>query len=223
MTEAWKQKTEKKTAQRWTLQEWLKQKERNSWMDQWLMLHTPTPYEFVLELSSLNYTVTSVTSEPEFKTMAGSFTAYATVVGLEFQNNNNAAESLIDNTGLFHIRLFGSADQSSHLTMSFGQQTRKYTNQNVPLRSQYLGQIDLTIYFNNHFGIKGLHKGFYPLIDDPDFGDVNGSFQSISAFIDFAALRVFGGGYIENETQVLNGTTSKRAVVGTQAGFRLYF
>lgn len=223
LSEGWAQKTEKKAVQRWTLQEWMQQKERNRWMDQWLQMHTPTTYEFALELQSMSYTVVSDDLRPQHKTVSGSFTAYATLVGLEFQNINNASEGIIDNTGLFHMRLLGAADQGSHLTMSLGQQTRHYNNANLPNRSQYLGQIDFTIYFNQHFGFKLLHKGFYPLKDDPDFGDVNGYFQSACAFIDFAALRVFGGAYIEKETKLLNKHTSHRNIEGAHAGLRLYF
>lgn len=221
--ESWNQKTEKKAAQRWTLQEWLQQKDRNRWMDQWLQMHTPTPYEFALELASVSYTISSDDQLPQHKTVSGSFIAYASLVGLEFQNNNNASEGIIDNTGLFHMRLLGAADQGTHLTMSLGQQTRHYNNTDLPLRSQYLGQIDLTLYFNHHFGFKLLHKGFYPLKNDPDFGDINGYFESVDAFIDFAALRLFGGAYIEKETDILNGLTTHRNIEGAHAGLRLYF
>jgi hypothetical protein len=219
----WSQKVEKKAAQRWTLQEWLQQKERNRWMDQWLMMHTPTPYEFALEVKSLSYTLTSDAVHPQHRTVSGSFTAYATMVGLEFQNNNNASEGIIDNTGLFHIRILGAADQGSHLTLSFGQQTRHFNNLNLPLRSQYLGQTDLTLYFNNHVGLKALHKSFYPLTNDVNYGDVTGYWQSVDIFIDFAALRIFGGAYREKETQTLNGATQIRTIEGAQGGLRLYF
>lgn len=215
-------KSEKKEIQRWTLQEWLAQKERNRWMDQWLMLHSPTPYEFALELTSTSYTLTSNTNHPEHQSLIGAFTAYATLVGIEFQHSNNASENLIDNTGFFHLRLFGSADQATHLTLSLGQQQRHYNNSGLPRRSLYLGQVDLTLYFNHHFGLKGLYRTFYPLKDDANFGDLTGSHKRLLVFIDFGLLRVFGGVFNESEHQNLNGSESTRSLDGAEAGLRLY-
>jgi hypothetical protein len=221
--EDWSQKTEKKSAQRWTLKEWLAQKERNRWMDQWLILHTPTPYEFAAEISSLNYQITSTSPQPGHQSLVGSLTAYATLVGLEFQTNNNSSEGFIDNTGLFHLRLLGASDQASHFAVSLGQKRRDYKSLALPLRSQYLGQADLTLYFNNHFGLKALYREYSPLENDADFGTLKGSEQSLAIFIDFAALRIFGGPTLEKETQTKAGQLTERNTRGVQSGLRLYF
>lgn len=220
---SWSMKSEKKTAVRWTLQEWLLQKERNQWMDQWLMLHTPTPYEFALEVSSVNYTLTSTTPKSQYKTIEGSLTAYATLVGLEVQTNNNFSEGFIDDRGLFHLRLLGSSDQGTHLTLSLGQQSRKYTSNNNLQRRQNFSQADLTLYLNNHFGIQGIYRMYQDLKNDSTFGDLSGTWQHYNVFIDFEALRIFGGLYRENETQTLNNSTTQRTIEGTHGGLRFYF
>jgi hypothetical protein len=222
-SQEWKKSIEKKSAERWTLQEWLNQKDRNRLMDQWLMMHTPTPYEFVLEVNSLDYEVSISDIKTQYKTIAGSLTAYASIVGLEFKNNNNFSEAFIDNTSLFHIRILGSADQSSHLTLSLGQRSRKYEDPTLPLRNQYLGQVDLTLYFNKHFGFNYLHRSYYPLLGHSEWGDLNGSLQNFYLFIDFAALRVFGGAFLEKETQTLSEVNTKKTMQGTTMGLRLYF
>ncbi len=217
-------KADKKNLQRWTLQEWLAQKERNKLMDQWLQMHTPTPYEFFIELQQHDYSVKSSGSNDDYKTLSGAFAAYATLVGLEFQNTNNAEEGLIDNTLLFHMRLLGAADQSSHFTLSLGQKTRRYNNNTLlPLRTQTLGQLDLTLYFNSHFGLSYYLKSFYPITNNPTWGDLTGSEQKALLFIDFEALRVFGGVYTENEVQTLNTVTTKKSIQGSLVGIRLYF
>ena len=219
----WQKNIEKKSADRWTLQEWLNQKDRNRLMDQWLMLHTPTPYEFALELDSLDYGVTTAGTTTQYKTLTGSFLAYASVVGLEFKTNNNATEGFIDNTSYFHIRMLGSADQGSHLTLSLGQKSRKYQDETIPIRNQYLGQVDLTLYFNKNFGFTYLNKGYYPITGHAIWGDLNGSQQSLRLFIDFAALRIFGGLYSETESQTLAGISTQKKIQGSTIGLKLYF
>lgn len=226
-SQEWKKGIEKKTAERWTLQEWLNQKDRNRLMDQWLMMHTPTPYEFILEVNSAEYDTSISDVKTHHKTYSGSFTAYASMVGLEFKNNNNFSEAFIDNTSLFHIRILGFADQSSHLTLSLGQKSRKYEDETLPLRNQYLGQLDLTLYFNKHFGFSYLHRSYYPIVDHANWGDLTGTEQTMQIFIDFAALRIFGGMFLEKETQTLSDGTSdvttKKNAQGTTMGLRLYF
>lgn len=226
ITKEWKEKTEKKSLSRWTLQEWLNQKERNKLMDQWLMLHTPSPYEFALEVSQWDYKLnlnSSNSSNNNYNTLVGSFTAYATLVGLEFQHNNNASEGYRDNTSFFHMRFLGVADQASHLTLSLGQRVRNFSKDPLPQRTQFLGQVDLTLYFNHHFGFSYIHQSFYPITGDAQWGDLNGAFQKANLFIDFEALRIFGGAFMEEETQVLLGVTTKRKLQGTSIGLRLYF
>lgn len=222
-SQEWKKGIEKKTAERWTLQEWLNQKDRNRLMDQWLMMHTPTPYEFILDIHSIDYDISVSDIKTQYKTFAGSFTAYAGLVGLEFQNNNNFSEAFIDNTSLFHIRILGSADQSSHLTLSLGQRSRKYEAPTLPLRNQYLGQVDLTLYFNKHFGFNYLQRSYYPITGHSSWSDLTGSQQNFYLFIDFSALRIFGGAFLEKETQTLSGVTTEKNIQGTTMGLRLYF
>ena len=41
-------KSQAKEGSRWTLQEWMAQKQRNSLMDQWLMMNSPSPFEFFI-------------------------------------------------------------------------------------------------------------------------------------------------------------------------------
>jgi len=218
---------EKKTIERWTLQDWLGQKDRNRLMDQWLMLHTPTPYEFAIEVASLDYSVEATEStgrtQNKYKNFTGSFTAYATLVGLEFQNHNNYSEGWIDNTSFFHLRLLGSADQASHFTLSLGQKSRQYNNNSLPRRNQLLGQWDMTLYFNNHFGFSYFYRSYYPLVGDSQWGDLNGSEQTLNLFIDFEALRVFGGFFYQKESQTMAQQSSSIVTQGTNLGLRFYF
>lgn len=221
------EKVSKKTSQRWTLQEWLEQKNRNMLMDQWLMMHTPSPYEFIIDYTVLNYTVKDQTHNNQSSGNQASnkisFTAYATFVGIEYQQIQWNTESILDKNLLFHVRLFGSSDQSSHLTLNLGQRQRNYLNQNLPTRSQYMGATDLTVYFNHHFGIKGELGQFVPLSANPQFGDVTGKYSELNLFLDFDALRFSGGIYNEEENQALNNTSQSRSVFGSQFGIRLYF
>ncbi len=223
------EKVEKKTISRWTLQEWLEQKNRNRLMDQWLMMNTPSPYEFSIQLTNLNFTTSEITNDlasaPSANHTANfvDFIAYASFVGLEYQYHILDQTNSKDKNILFHIRLLGSADQSSHFTISLGQRQKEFSTIGTPQRSQYLTQADLTFYFNHHFGFKVLARDYLAIKSDPTWGDLKGQQQEAHLFIDFNALRVFGGIYLETETQVLKGDKKIQSYSGSVAGLRLYF
>ena len=49
------ERAQKRAASRWTLSEWLAQKEKNKLMDMWLAMNSPSPYEFMLGAANNNY------------------------------------------------------------------------------------------------------------------------------------------------------------------------
>lgn len=217
-------KTEMKKIKSWNLKEWLEQKERNKMMDMWLIMHTPSPYEFALEYAHIGATQTldKVDSEVEFS--QASFMAYASLVGLELQTENNSERGYQDTTGIFHFRLFGAADQSTHLTFNFGQKSRQFKHvEGESLRRQIFAEADLTIYFNDYFGVQGLYRGYSPIANDPDWGNVTGSFYETGAFIDYEFLRVFLSYIHEVESSKLNNVQTIFSSAGYKSGVKIYF
>ena len=111
-------------AKRFTLQEWLENKERRNLMDMWLSINTPSPYEFTLSAEQYRYsesiTLNSTTTTSAFNNTQIDFSAYARFVGISVEYSNNLEQKLSDLNGLFNIRLFGQTIQGSHLTLHYG-------------------------------------------------------------------------------------------------------
>jgi hypothetical protein len=163
-----------------------------------------------------------VNKEIEFP--QASFMAYASFVGLEVQSENNNEGGYQDTVGIFHFRLLGVADQSTHLTLNFGQKSRKFKNViGESLRKQSFGEVDLAIYFNDYFGIQGLYRNYAPIEKDINWGSVTGSQNELGGFIDYEFLRVFINYFKEVEVRTLNLNKSNYSLEGYKSGIKLYF
>jgi hypothetical protein len=180
-------------AKRWTLQEWLKQKNQHALMDQWLMMNSPSPFEFSLKTESFNYKSKSGTdSEKSLDSYSGSVCAFAEFVGLQGEYENSTEENLTDATGLLSLRLLGASLQSTSLTVSLGQRSRQFeylTNQQSI--KNLATQAVLQVYLTRYFGIKGTYRSFLPEETD-NLGQVDGHTSEGGVFIDFLRLRIFG-------------------------------
>jgi hypothetical protein len=217
-------KSQMKKIKSWNLKEWLEQKERNKMMDMWLVMHTPSPYEFALSYAHIGATQTIANLDTELEFAQAAFMAYASLVGLEFQSENNSTRGYQDSVGIFHFRPFGTADQSTHLTLNFGQKSRHYKNTIGPaLRRQSFGEADLTIYFNDYFGIQAIYRSYMPIEDDPDWGKVTGSQYESGAFIDYEFIRVFLSYIHETEITKINNTQTDFSLDGYKSGVKIYF
>jgi hypothetical protein len=222
-----RKKAEEKKGARWTLEDWLAQKERNRMMDLWLAMYTPTPYEFFLQGSNLAYKVSNSPANTEsdssnYATLQGALGAYATVVGVEMEYENNKSESFSDLTGTLNLRIAGNAVQGTHLILYAGQRTRENVSDLAKTRLvQNLAGADLNIYLNQHFGISGDYRNFVAQ-DDPVLGKVDGSLTKAGVFIDFEFVRIFGSWYEEIEVRAQTSeTTLKRN--GIQSGLQFFF
>jgi hypothetical protein len=182
-------KQEQKELKKWTLAEWLATKDRMRLMDMWLALHTPSPYEFFV---SGDY------QHPN--QYGGAFAAYASLVGLEFQRE--WSEGGPANTGLFHLRIFGFADQSTHITLQAG--VRDPSPGSVPHHA--LAGARLAVFLLRYFGIEGLFR--------QNFGPGTGQHYEGGAFIDFKFVRIFGKYFSEGDLPARKGSAF---------GARIYF
>src|SRR5690606_27714703 len=116
-------KQEQKKASRWSLNDWLAQKERNRLMDLWLAKNSHQSfYEFFLEARSLNYgqyessTPSSMVNRNSY---SGAVAAYAGVAGLraEFESDTESRSAW---SGSINLRLFGRALQDTHINLEYG-------------------------------------------------------------------------------------------------------
>ena len=215
---------------RWSLTDWLAMKERNRMMDMWLTVNAPNPYEFVLGgsyisgESKITQGTGLGTADKKSIFYAGEFAAYAQLVGVSAEYENNTDEDFSSLGGLFNLRLLGNSVQNTSVTLSYGLRTKELSGTTTTRLSQQFGQAALQLYLTKFFGIDGKYR-YYLKSDNDQLGDVNGDLTEAGVFIDFEALRLFGTWYKEsNKTKTpaaLEDTITERT--GIKAGLKIFF
>ena len=222
---SWGQKTQAKERSRWTLQEWMAQKQRNNLMDQWLSMNSPSPFEFSLLGASNSYKFQKdLEAKKSYSSYSGAFSAYAQAVGLTGEYENNLKEELSDVTGLLNVRILGSSLQTTSITLHVGQRTRQYleAGEKESVRN-IVGQISLQAYFTKYFGLQGSYRNFFPA-DHSTLGEVAGTHVEGGLFIDFQSLRIFGNWSDELQVnQSTAGVKTKYKRQGIKTGLVIFF
>jgi hypothetical protein len=212
-------------SKRFTLQEWLENKDRRALMDMWLSINTPTPYEFVLGGALQSYKVESdsggSTTSASKNTYFGEVSAYATFIGLSLEHTNNYDEGFNDVTGIFNLRVFGNTVQGSHLTLHYGLRTRTATNGSYRL-NQPFPAVTLQLYLMKYFGIQGNYRAFSP-VTESFYGDTTMDELTYGAFVEYGMLRLFGDVYQERQASKLNGVQTDIKRDGARVGLKFYF
>lgn len=216
-------RSSKREGSRWTLSEWLAQKERNKLMDMWLAMNTPSPYEFMLGASYNSYKSTENQITNEYTTSNAELQAYAKFFGLGLEYENRNAESENDLSGMLNIRLLGNSIQSTHLSIHYGQRTRTISDVSPTslLRNQF-GQVSLQLYLNPYFGINGKYRQ-YLSFNDSLFGDVTGQLTTAAVFIEFKALRIFGEWFEDIQKNTGSSVPAENKRNGIKTGVQLFF
>lgn len=226
----YRKKSDSKETKRWTLQEWMEQKHKNYVMDLWLGMYAPSPYEFFASGSYLSYDTSTVTTptpnttaKTSHRSTQGSIGAFATIMGLVGEYENNTEEGYNDLSGSLNLRVLGNAVQGTHLLLQYGLRTRNITSDInwVRLNQQFAG-VDLDLYLLRHFGLHGNYRQFFSFTE-PTLGDVTGTRSEAGAFIDFGALRIFGNWYTEKQDANSAGTITHSDRTGTQSGIKFFF
>lgn len=221
----------KKAAQResgrWSLSDWLDIKDKNRLMDQWLSMNSPSPFDFVVGGSYFSYKTTSSDTsiaETSNTSYSGEFAAYAQIVGLSGEYENNAAEKYNDLSGLFNLRILGNSIQTTGLTLSYGLRTREMSGTTQTRLSQQFAQGELQLYITKYFGFDGKYRYFLPITND-QLGEVKGDYSELGLFIDFQALRVFGAWYKESQKNKIPAATDETITdrTGIRSGIKIFF
>jgi hypothetical protein len=213
----------KREGSRWTLTEWLAQKERNKLMDMWLAMNTPSPYEFMIGSSYNSYKTTKNLVSTEYTTYNSELQAYAKFFGLGLEYENRNSENENDFSGMLNIRLLGNSIQSTHLSIHYGQRTRTISDVTATslLRNQF-GQVSLQLYLNPYFGINGKYRQ-YLSFNDSTYGDVTGQLTSGAVFIEFKALRIFGEWFEDIQKNTGASVPAEIKRNGIKTGIQLFF
>jgi hypothetical protein len=221
------QKAQRKEGSRWTLQDWLEQKQRNQMMDLWLGMYSPSPYEFFIQGNFSSYDTTidspSANTKQHHESFSGAAGAYATIIGVEGAYENNPGDHYDDTSGSLNLRVLGNAVQGTHLILRYGLRTRyeSPSGTRIRLNQQFAGG-DINIYINRHFGLQGLYNYYLP-VSDATLGDVNDSRYEGGLFIDFKAFRIFGVYFNETEKDKNAGAETTTTRTGIQTGIKFFF
>lgn len=218
-------KAEQRAMKRFTLKEWMDSKDHRALMDMWLSINTPSPYEFMLSGSLIQYSLESnragATVKTSKKSMEGSFSAYATLVGITAEYQNNVEENFTDLTGLFNVRVFGNTLQGTHITFHYGLRTRTENNQQYRL-NQTFPAVTLQLYMTKYFGLQGHYRYFLPTTES-FYGDTQADELNAGVFIEYGAFRIFGDWYQERQGSKLNAVDTSVLRTGNKVGVKIYF
>lgn len=218
------ERAKKRESTRWTLAEWLAQKERSKMMDMWLAMNSPSPFEFSVLGAHTNYKKKLAASEDEYTITTFEASAYARIFGLTVDYEKRPQENENDLSGMLNLRLLGDSIQSSGLTIHYGQRTRTLSGL-APIstvRNQF-AQISLQVYLSQYFGINGYSRVFQPS-NDLYLGQVSGYQNQAGAFIDFEFIRLFGYWFEEvqkNSNPINTDAEIKRK--GIKTGLQFFF
>ena len=208
---------------RWSLTEWLAMKDRNRMMDMWLSVNSPSPFEFMLGGSYLSYKkeTLGVEGNSSHTSYRGEASAYAQLVGLTAEYENNTDEGLTDIAGMFNLRVLGNSIQNTSLTLHYGQRTRDESSGKL---TQQFGQASLQIYITKFFGMDGKYRYFLPTSTD-ELGEVKEDVTEAGLFIDFKAVRVFGTWYKESQKLKIPAATEDTVTdrAGIRSGIKIFF
>lgn len=214
-------RSEQRAMQRFTLKEWMESKDRRALMDMWLSINTPSPYEFALTGTFLQYWLDTNGTKTQKKSAEGSIDAYATLIGITAQYQNNLEENFNDVTGIFNLRVFGNSQQSTLMTFHYGLRTRTDGNNTYRL-NQTFGAATLQVYLTKYFGVQG-HYRLYQPVSEPFYGDTIADELNAGAFIEYGPVRIFGDWYEERQGSKLLNVDSYIKRTGTKVGLKLFF
>lgn len=187
-------KHEEKKKARWSLDEWLAQKDRNRMMDLWLAQNSHhSPFEFYLEGHSLNYNLMYADgTHDNHNTYGGMFAAYAGLAGLRggYEGDQEARTKW---SGSFNLRLLGRALQDTHVNIEWGLQglTEKDSNSAEQKYQNQFGGVEMDLYLTKYFGLEGVYHKILPGSSNLD-REMDGESEKAGVFIDFGPYRFFG-------------------------------
>lgn len=220
-------KQEKKEENRWSLAEWYETKNKMKLQDMWLALNSSdNPFEFFVGYENNNYSLNTndngVISESSYRKETYSFDAFANIVGLHYEMWNTS-EDTSGWSADFKVRVLGTSNQNTNLTVSYGIKTSedKSGSANPQTYENNTLGASLTIYLMKHFGLTAEYSDMQSKTNA--FGtNVSGLTTSYEAFIDYGLVRVFGGNRTTSETYA-GATTTTQDTKTSHFGVKVFF
>lgn len=216
----------KRESSRWTLQDWMAKKETMRWQDIWLSMNSGSPFEGSLYGHYKSFASETDSPAATQNVIANFYglSAWAQMVGLEVAQHDNKDENILDQFGSLNLRLLGSSIQSSNLILHYGVRTRYLKTQTPATRfnNTFTG-LSLQIYLQKYFGLEGKYQVFAEF-NEPSYGKLKGHAWEANLFIDFKAVRIFGGSTFEqDDVELAAGGLQVVKRIGTQGGLKIFF
>lgn len=213
---------------RWTLVDFLAQKQSIKLMDLWLSMNRsgslfeasvgggPVGYRYRETGGGVTTANGNKTSQQYTLSM---FVGFFGIEG-EYEETNHDLKTY---GGDVALRLLGDSQQGTHLTVKYGLQKREDSS-NIPkeIWSNQFAQADLNLYIVSFFGIKGQYRHYLP--DKSTQGtDLHGNRTTAGAFFDLGMLILYGDYFQEKlEYEKTTGITTKSRE-GFEYGAKFYF
>lgn len=197
-----KQEAKKQSRAGWNLSDWLIQRDRRRIQDLWLAMHTPVPYEFILEGNYRWFNEPKNQADHRY-----ALYAFARIFGLGLEMETEPKRY----NALFLLRLLGLYSQGTNITLHGGIRAQ---NEPAYFRSPFYG-FSTTLYLARFFGFEGTLRKYGNATSNGAGQDFDGVMKEANLFIDFKFIRIFFG-YLGTPMDPDRGE-------GYQVGTRIYF
>lgn len=208
-----------KESSRWTLSDWLAQKNRASILDQWLALHHQVQtFEFIPAAAFEQLKTTTPASDGSQSSVNAEAQSYSLEMYLsllalrgDYRVDINHLETY---SGAVGLRLLGVSAQTTSLVSRFGWETRQDLKLNEVWHSRYL-EGELQIYLAQSFGLTGSYRSYFQQASNQ--GNVlKGSLFTSGLFLESGILRLFAN-YLQERVE------PNKSRQGLTAGLKLFF
>ncbi|MCB0411363.1 MAG: hypothetical protein KDD22_02485 [Bdellovibrionales bacterium] len=218
-----KNRIQAKSTSRWTLADWLAQKEKIGLMDLWLLQNT----EPTLGEATLGYRYFFAEEETQGQTLSPhkdlqGFDLALYVLRLGFSGGYEIHPTdFKESYGQVNLRLLGLSQQSTRLNIFYGYRRRASKLTSDIWRQNYWGG-ELNLYITHFLGLLGDYR-YYRKQASPQGSSLGGDAWSYGAFLEFGLLRLTGRQKVENENLIQNQTSQNLKRSGIEVQAELYF
>lgn len=219
-------KLEKKKFKRWSLSSWMYQRQKMALQDQWLAMNIEDDYiltEFYIDYAKGRFDSDTANNDNEeiegITSEAGMFWGILGLTGRyeEYDEVYKQREAAIN------LRLIGSSQQSTNLTVTYGM--REFYGNNTEDFNQTFYGGDISLYLVSFFGFDARYRFYNEAENELSTHQMRSSRSQWGAFLDISFLRIFAYQFEENLefTELATSSLTELQIKGTAAGVRLYF
>ncbi len=220
-------KRAKKESSQWNIGDWLSQKSKTAFWDQWLAMNRQaTIYESNLSASHSRFELKSTDASGLITKTDGDsqnygLDFYITIFNIfgEYEKTNANREAYGGGIGL---RIFGTSSQTTNLALKAG--WRKLTDlRSTESWENTFAEGAMQLYLLKFMGFHGKYRMYFPA--ESNMGNtLEGTRSTAGVFFEAMIFRIFADYYQEPISfKDANGVKTKEQREGYDAGIKLYF